>query len=238
MTFPPASTPASALSPKAVMFDLDGTLADTLRDIADAGNHAFANVGRPIYPVNNYRTLAGQGLPRLIQDGLGRDHQHLFDPAIAAFRDFYSKHRFAHTAPYPGISELLDDLTHQGCTLAVLSNKPDEATRDMVEQVFDRWHFAAVRGHRDGAAPKPDPTSAREVADELGIAAAQWWYVGDTDVDMKTGRAAGFHTVGVTWGFRNEAELLAAGAHRIIHHPSQLLADESPNPASNRSSDR
>jgi phosphoglycolate phosphatase len=206
------------------MFDLDGTLADTLRDISEAGNHAFTSVGRPTFPLEAYRTLAGQGLPRLIQDGLGSDYQHLFDSAIAAFRDHYAEHRFDHTQPFDGVAELLDALSDRGCKLAVLSNKPDEATCDMVRTVFGRWDFAAVRGHREGTPVKPDPTSALQVAQEVGIAPDKWWYVGDTDVDMQTGRSAGFHTVGVTWGFREEAELRDAGAHRIINDPGELLA--------------
>ncbi|MEM7625268.1 MAG: HAD family hydrolase [Planctomycetota bacterium] len=207
----------------AVMFDLDGTLADTLADIAAAGNHAFSAVGRPTYPVADYRTLAGQGLDRLIRDGLGPDHGGLFDDAIKYFRRHYAAHRFDHTAPYPGIDELLDALTAGGVSLAVMSNKPDEATVDMVDHVFGRWDFAAVRGHRRGYPVKPDPKAALEISEELGIAAARWAYVGDTDVDMLTGRAAGFFTVGVTWGFRDEAELRDAGADAIIDRPERLL---------------
>jgi phosphoglycolate phosphatase len=207
----------------AVMFDLDGTLADTLADIATAGNHAMAAVGRPGFPVDRYRTLAGQGLPRLIEDALGTEHQHLFDAAFAEFKAHYATHRYDQTRPFDGIAELLDTLSRDGVLLAVMSNKPDEATVDMVQQVFGRWDFAAVRGHLDGYPVKPDPRAAVEMAGELGVPPSDWAYVGDTDVDMQTGKAAGFFTVGVTWGFRDENELRRCGADAIIDRPAELL---------------
>jgi phosphoglycolate phosphatase len=207
----------------AVMFDLDGTLADTLADIAAAGNHAMAAVGRPGFPVERYRTLAGQGLDRLIHDALGPEHQQQADAARAAFLSYYAQHRYDHTAPYAGLPAVLDALGDAGVALAVMSNKPDEATVDMVRQVFGRWPFAAVRGHRPGYRVKPDPTAALEIAAELSIPPDRWAYVGDTDVDMHTGKSAGFYTIGVTWGFRDEAELRDAGADAIIHRPAELL---------------
>ncbi len=208
----------------AVMFDLDGTLADTLRDIQEAGNHAMRAVGRPTFALADYRTLAGQGLDRLIQDALGPDHQASFDESIAAFRAHYAEHRYDHCAPYPGIAELLDGLTAREVNLAVMSNKPDEATVDMVRRVFGRWAFAAARGHRQGYPVKPDPKAPLEICAELGIPPERWAYVGDTDVDMLTGKSAGFFTVGVSWGFRSVDEMRATGADAIIDHPSELMA--------------
>ncbi|MEM9914838.1 MAG: HAD-IA family hydrolase [Planctomycetota bacterium] len=207
----------------AVMFDLDGTLADTLRDLSEAGNHAMAVVGRPTYSLDEYRTLVGQGLDRLIHDALGPEHQDLFDQAIAAFRGYYAEHRYDHCAPYPGIAALLDALTAAGSKLAVMSNKPDEATVDMVQRVFGAWDFAAVRGHREGYPVKPDPTAALEIAEELGVPPERWLYVGDTDVDMQTGKRAGFFTVGVTWGFRSRSELESNGADYLTDRPAQVL---------------
>lgn len=206
----------------AVMFDLDGTLADTLADIAAAGNHAMRAVGRPTFMGDDYRTLAGQGLERLIVDALGPEHQSMFQEAIARFSEHYAVHRFDQCRPYDGVPEMLDALVSDGLALAVMSNKPDEAAVDMVGRVFGRWHFAAVRGHRAGYPVKPDPTAALEIANELAVPPARWVYVGDTDVDMHTGKAAGFFTVGVTWGFRGEDELVQAGADAIIRHPAEL----------------
>ena len=211
------------MTPDAVMFDLDGTLADTLRDIAEAGNHAMRHVGRPTFDVDRYRTLAGQGLARLIEDALGPEHRHRFDEAYDAFAAFYAEHRFDHCRPYDGVAALLDTLVERGVTMAVMSNKPDEATVDMVSRVFGRWRFAAVRGHREGYPVKPNPKAPLEIASELEIPPQRWAYVGDTDVDMQTGRAAGFFTVGVTWGFRSVDELRRAGAEAIIDRPDQLL---------------
>ncbi|MEM9419997.1 MAG: HAD family hydrolase [Planctomycetota bacterium] len=207
----------------AVMFDLDGTLADTLRDLAAAGNHAMAAVGRPGYELDQYRTLVGQGVERLIRDALGPEHQELFEQASAAFKAYYAEHRYDFCAPYPGIAELLDALTAKGLKLAVMSNKPDEATVDMIQRVFGRWPFDAVRGHRESYPVKPDPKAALEIAAELGIAPDHWAYVGDTNVDMFTGKRAGFFTVGVAWGFRSVQEMRDAGADAIIEHPSELL---------------
>ncbi|MEM9881950.1 MAG: HAD family hydrolase [Planctomycetota bacterium] len=208
---------------RAVMFDLDGTLADTLTDLAHAGNHAMAAAGRPTFPVERYRTLAGQGLERLIRDALGPEHPHLFDPAIEAFRGHYAAHRFDHTRPYDGVTELLGDLRGRGLQLAVMSNKPDDATVDTVARLFPAGTFAAVRGHRAGYPVKPDPKAALEICDELRIPPRDWAYVGDSDVDMHTGRAVGFFTVGVSWGFRSVDELRTAGAEAVIDRPAELL---------------
>ncbi|MEM1109677.1 MAG: HAD family hydrolase [Planctomycetota bacterium] len=207
----------------AVMFDLDGTLADTLRDLAEAANHALTTVGRPTNPLDAYRTLTGQGLDRLIGDAMGLDHQQLFKKAVEAFHDHYAQHRYDHCTPYPGIPELLDALTARGVRLAVMSNKPNEATVDMVERIFGRWKFAAVRGHRAGYPVKPDPKAALDTCSELCVPPERWAYIGDTDVDMHTGRSAGFFTVGVAWGFRPVQGMRAAGANAIIDQPSELL---------------
>ena len=118
---------------------------------------------------------------------------------------------------------MLDALTAADVKLAVMSNKPDEATVDMVQRVFGAWDFAAVRGHREGYPVKPDPKAALEIADELAVPPERWLYVGDTDVDMQTGKRAGFFTVGVAWGFRSVSEMQAAGADAIIDRPTQLL---------------
>lgn len=207
----------------AVMFDLDGTLADTLEDLAAAGNHALAAVGRPGYPVPRYRQLVGRGLEQLMIDALGAEHAGLVPAAKAAFLAYYAEHRYDHTRPYDGIAELLDALTAGRVPMAVLSNKPDAAAVDMVETIFGRWPFVAVRGQRDGCAAKPDPAGALEVCAEVGVSAGRWVYVGDSDVDMLTARAAGFYAVGVAWGFRGRDELVAAGADVVVQTPGEIL---------------
>ena len=205
------------------MFDLDGTLIDTLADLAAAGNHAFAAVGFPGYPAPEYRRLVGQGLDQLMLDGLPQATDAQRREAKAAFLRHYAQHRYDQTRPYDGIPELLDQLDRRGIPTAVMSNKPHEAADDMVRQLLGAARFAAVRGHQAGYPVKPDPTAALEIAEQLGVPADRWFYLGDTDVDMLTARAAGFRPVGVTWGFRDRAELQAAGAAHLIDHPRQLI---------------
>lgn len=213
----------SAMPFHAVMFDLDGTLADTLRDIAEAANHALTRLGRPTFPLDRYRYLAGQGLQSLVTDALGPDHRDLIPRGIELFKSYYAVHSLDHTAPYPGMPALLDALASRRVPMAVLSNKPDAATRDVVARVFGKWSFKAVRGHREGEPLKPDPHGAIAIARELAIPPERWLYVGDTRVDMLTANAAGMHAVGVTWGFRDEPELRASGAREIIARPEELL---------------
>ncbi|MFA9478226.1 HAD family hydrolase [Phycisphaerales bacterium AB-hyl4] len=208
----------------AIMFDLDGTLADTLADLAAAGNHTLTTFGHAALPVERYRYLVGQGLDHLIRHAFGPEHEAQWEAAAATFFTYYSEHKYDQTGPYAGIPELLDTLTERDLKLAVLSNKPDPATQDMVATLFNQWSWDAVAGAKPGVPLKPEAGAALAIADELGIAPQRWVYVGDTKVDMLTGKSAGMYTVGVTWGFRDEAELREHGADAIIHHPSQLLA--------------
>lgn len=205
------------------MFDLDGTLLDTLADLAAAGNYALGQLDRPTHPLDAYRTLVGQGVRQLFVDALGPDHGELVDPAVSHFHDYYAEHRFDTTAPYDGIESMLSTLTSRGARLAVLSNKPHPATVDVVQRFFGRFNWSAVRGHMPDTQPKPDPTAAHEVIAEVGVPAARWMYVGDTRVDMLTGKSAGMFTVGVAWGFRSVEELTASGADAIVRSPEELV---------------
>ncbi|XAM00396.1 HAD family hydrolase [Phycisphaeraceae bacterium D3-23] len=207
----------------AALFDLDGTLLDTLTDLADAANHALAAVGRPPHPRESYRTLVGQGIRQLFIDALGPGHGHLVDDAIAQQMRYYEHHRFDTTRPYPGIEAMMRGLAERGVKPGVLSNKPDDATQDVVNRFFPSHDWAYIRGHRAGTTPKPDPHAALEAIETLGIPAKQWLYVGDTAVDMQTGKSAGMYTVGVSWGFRSVEELKTNGADEIIDQPSDLL---------------
>ena len=208
---------------RAVMFDLDGTLADTLVDIADAGNYALAQLGRPVQPTARYRYLAGQGARSLVTDALGPEHAGDIPRGVELFKQFQLAHGLDHTRPYPGIPEMLAGLVSRGMKLAVLSNKPDAATQIAVRTVLGDFHFDVVRGQRDDQPLKPDPRPALAIARELGVAPEQWFYLGDTRVDMETARGAGFFAVGVLWGFRDEPELREAGAQALIRHPRELL---------------
>jgi phosphoglycolate phosphatase len=209
---------------QAVMFDLDGTLADTLADIAAAGNHALATLGRPTHPVPRYRYLAGQGLESLMVEALGPAHRDLVEQGMDLFRAYYQDHADELTRPYAGVTQLLDALRERGLKLAVLSNKPEVFTKQMMARLFAKWKFDAVRGARDDLPLKPDPAGANTIVHSLGIPKERWLYVGDTKVDMLTARAAGFTAVGVLWGFRDEAELRENGADHLIADPLQLTA--------------
>jgi phosphoglycolate phosphatase len=208
---------------RAAMFDLDGTLADTLADIAACGNAALEALGRSPLPVTRYRYLAGQGARALVRDALGVPED---DPRIEQGLRYFLERQLAHgmdrTKPYPGVPEMLDEMTRRGWRLAVLSNKPHAATVAMIERLFARWRFDAVRGQRDGGPLKPDPAQALEIAGELGIPPDEWMYLGDTRVDMLTARAAGMWAVGALWGFRDAEELKAAGADALLVHPREL----------------
>jgi phosphoglycolate phosphatase len=210
---------------KAVLFDLDGTLLDTLQDIADACNAALCRHGFPPHPVDAYRYFVGDGVPVLISRTVPAEphNAETLASVAAAYREEYQRRWNATAAPYPGVGELLDQLTHRGLPLAVLSNKPDEFTRRCVAELLPRWAFSIVLGASAAFPPKPDPAGARHVARTLDLPPEQFCYLGDTPTDMRTAVAAGMFPVGVLWGFRPADELKAAGARQLISHPRELL---------------
>ena len=205
------------------MFDLDGTLADTLADIAAAGNFMLSRFNMPPIDLDRYRYLAGQGIQWLVREALGPIHADKTIEGMSILRSYYADHPMDFARPFEGIPQLLDELVRLDLKLAVLSNKPDDRVQDLMRNLFHRWPFREARGQHDGGILKPDPTTALQICSRLKIEPDRWIYVGDTSVDMQTGRAAGMWTVGVTWGFRDEAELCANGAQAIIHHPLELL---------------
>jgi phosphoglycolate phosphatase len=210
----------------AVLFDLDGTLLDTLRDIGEACNRVLIERGYPPHPIEAYRYLVGDGARMLWARALPED-QHddaTIDACLAAYIDEYARGWNVHTQPYAGVGEMLDAVVGRGLKLAVLSNKPHPFTVQCVETFLARWQFHAVRGQSDVFPRKPDPASALDVARQLGTTPQRICYVGDTGTDMQTATAAGMYAVGVLWGFRERGELEAHGAKAIIAHPSELLA--------------
>ena len=208
---------------RAVLFDLDGTLADTLADLANAVNHALTTLGCPTHPLPAYRYFVGDGARNLILRTLPADKASLADKALALMRAHYEAHCFDETRLYPGIQELVPVLFRQGLKLAVFSNKPDDFTKRMVAHYFPYSPFTAVRGQRANLPIKPDPTVALQIAEELGIPPSEWVYLGDTNTDMHTATAAGMFPVGVLWGFREREELVEAGALKLIARPDELL---------------
>ncbi len=204
------------------MFDLDGTLLDTLADIAAAGNHMLASFGLPAKPVAEYRYLAGQGAPWLVEHALGPEHQHLADEGLTRLKAYQMEHGLDQTRLYDGIADLLEYLTALKLPMAVLSNKPHPATLEAVARKLDMWRFEAVEGHKPGGPLKPDPAGALAIAEATDIEPGRWLYVGDTRVDVLTAKAAGMYPIGVLWGFRDQAELAEAGAETIVANPFEI----------------
>jgi phosphoglycolate phosphatase len=211
---------------KAVLFDLDGTLLDTLADIADCSNAVLRRRGHPAHPLAAYRQFVGDGVEALARRALPESHRNPETVAAcaaeisAAFLDHGA--RMAH--PYEGIPELLERLTNRGLKMAILTNKPQAPARLMVSQRLAAWPFALVRGAREGVPKKPDPSAALAIAERLEIPPARILYLGDTAIDMQTAGSAGMFALGVLWGFRAAPELIAGGARMLVRHPADLLA--------------
>lgn len=207
----------------AVLFDLDGTLADSLADLANATNWALTQLACPTHPLESYRYFVGDGARQLCARALPADKQDLVDDTLRLMRERYDAHCFDLTKLYAGIPELISSLVERRLLLAVLSNKPDVFTKRMIAHYFNPSPFAIVRGQLPNVPLKPDPTAALQIAQELGVPPAQWLYLGDTDTDMRTARAAGMHAVGVLWGFRDREELVKSGAKHIVTKPEEVL---------------
>jgi phosphoglycolate phosphatase len=210
---------------KAVIFDLDGTLLDTLEDLADAMNAVLRNNRLPVHNVAAYRYFVGDGIDMLVRRALpfeiaDEDDLNRF---IREMKSAYADRWTQKTRLYPGILDLLEAFSAAGFELAVLSNKPDEATRHIIHAFLPGVPFRLVIGAARGKPKKPDPTVALEIADRLGIAPARCVYVGDTSIDMRTAVAAGMFPVGVLWGFRPAEEIIAAGAELLVSKPASLL---------------
>ena len=213
---------------RAVLFDLDGTLADTLAAIAGVANFALARLGLPVHPLDAYRRFVGDGITllaeRVLPPGALARAPSLRDELLAVMRDRYATHVLDGVRLYDGVADTLAALQERGAALGVLSNKPDELTIKTIAGLGLADRFRAVRGQRDDVPRKPDPTAALDLVRELGATPREVLYVGDTATDMETARNARFPSVGVLWGFRDRAELEAAGARWIVAHPRELLA--------------
>lgn len=227
---------------KAVIFDLDGTLADTLESIAYCANRALEDCGFPgIEDVEAYKLLVGNGARMLMvralrrvgdtegaalsepdADGRMTCPAHI-DEVMERYTRYFAKDCMYQVKPYCGIPELLENLKEKGVKIAVFSNKPHENTEYVIESLFGKGYFNVVQGQTDGLPKKPAPDGIFMIAKKLGVAKEEILYVGDSSVDMDTGKAAGVKTLGVLWGFRSEQELLEHGADALLKTPEELL---------------
>lgn len=210
---------------RAVLFDLDGTLLDTLDDLADSANLALRQLGLPVHPVEAYKRFVGGGIENLVRQAVPA-HRH--DPGTLAeclklTREQYLARWAVKTRPYDGVPQLLDELTRRGIPMAVFSNKPDDLTQLCVGRLLADWRFEIVLGSRPSLPKKPDATGALSIARHLRVEPAEVAYLGDTDTDMETAVAAGMFAVGALWGFRDAEELLANGARVLLEKPCEFL---------------
>jgi phosphoglycolate phosphatase len=210
---------------KAILFDLDGTLLDTLEDLGNAANRVLYKYGFPTHTMDNYRLFVGDGVVTLMNRALPEDKRNndTIQICVKTFREEYGKSWNVKTRPYDGVAEMLDALTAGGLKMAVLSNKPDEFTKLCVTEYLPKWAFDIVLGQRNSLPLKPDPACALEIAKCLDVPPSHFIYLGDTAIDMKTAVAADMFPVGALWGFRTERELLENGAQALIKRPQEIL---------------
>ena len=208
---------------RTVIFDLDGTLLNTIDDLANAGNWVCRRNGWPEFSVDQFKAMVGHGIPNLVKSFSPENSRSplLVLNTLNQFTEYYGAHNMELTAPYQGIQELLGRLREAGVTMGVYSNKADNFSCTIVEHYFPGM-FAHVQGKLEGVPVKPDPTGLKMVLDKLGARPEETLYVGDSDVDMETGRNGGLVTCGVTWGFRTRETLIASGADSLVDTAAQL----------------
>ena len=210
---------------KAVLFDLDGTLLDTLDDLADSMNRVLKEMDCPVHPTEAYKYFVGEGIEilarRVLPEKLRNEKK--IKTCVMEMRRVYGDHWADKTKPYDGIPELLSDLRANGLRLAVLSNKPDDLTKTAVDHFLGGQQFDHVAGACPEFPKKPDPAGAVEIGKQLGIDPEKILYVGDTSTDMQTAVRAGMYPLGVLWGFRTSGELTESGAKGLVKRPAEIV---------------
>lgn len=210
---------------KLCIFDLDGTLLNTIDTISYYGNNALKLCGIEPIAADDYKYLVGTGIINLIKNMLNFRNcysDEMFKKVFKAYDDAYNRDTMYLTRPYDGIIETLNKIKSSGIKIAIVSNKPHFAAQSVVAQIFGENFFDCVIGQRENVAIKPDPVSVLEIIDKYNSDKDECIYLGDTSVDMKTGKSAGLFTIGVLWGFRDEKELKDNGADLIIENPSEI----------------
>lgn len=209
---------------KAILFDLDGTLINSLDDLADGVNHTLCEYGFPTHETEKYKIFVGDGMRKLIERALPEEHRNteIHDRVLADFMVYYKAHSLVKTAPYDDVYALLDALGEKGVKSAVITNKAHAAAVTITEHFFAK-QITKIYGQRDGIPTKPNPEIINLALEEMGLKAEECLFVGDSGMDMKAGVNSSITPVGVTWGFRKSEELLENGAEHLIDKPLELL---------------
>ena len=210
---------------KLVIFDLDGTLIDTMEDIAGACNYALAACGYPQRPLSDFNQLVGRGIYNLCKDALPEDvrNDETARKVYDMFVPYYKEHICDKTHPYDGIYGMFDALSEAGISFAVASNKFQEGTEFLIDKLFGKYRFVSILGQREGKPIKPDPEIVGEAMAAMeGITKEEVVYCGDSDVDMMTGINAGVRTIGVTWGFRTREEIASYSPWKIVDRAEEI----------------
>lgn len=209
---------------KLCVFDLDGTLLNTIKDLGASCNAALTAFGLDPIPLEKYPFLVGNGMKKLIKRASSFEHDSAeFDKVFQLFLNHYNEHSVDFTTVYPGILEVLETLKGRGVKLAVLSNKGDAFVKDLTQHFFGDKFFDIVRGHSELFPLKPDPTSLLNIIDSFGFVRSEVLYIGDSNVDIETAKNAEVFSVGAVWGFRGEEELKSASADALAYYPNDLL---------------
>lgn len=209
---------------KGIIFDLDGTLLDTIDDLSDSMNEVLKKYSYPIFTSEEYKFKVGAGFKGLTLNSFPKETDNaIIDEGIKLFAEIYDKRYLNKTKPYKGIDDILDTLAKMSIKLGINSNKRNDYTNNLTMKFFERIPFVRIYGERNGIPKKPDPTSALEIAEAMDLKPEEVLYVGDSSIDMMTAKNAGMDGVGVLWGFRSYEELNKYGANYIISTPGELL---------------
>jgi len=210
---------------KAIIFDLDGTLLDTLEDIAISANFALTSLGFNAEETLKYRYFVGEGVFKLFENIFASNPQNeaTIKQAVKLFEQHYAQQFYQNTKLYEGVSKMLSFLQTKGYKMAILSNKPDSFTKMCVFKYLRKWHFEVVYGAREGVPRKPHPQGALDIIEALHVNPKECYYLGDTSIDMVTAKGADVIAIGALWGFRDEEELLAHGAKHVVKEPSEVI---------------
>lgn len=210
---------------QAIIFDLDGTLINTIEDIADSMNRVLVLNGYPTYGYGDYKLMIGEGLKNLMERCLPESERNEANitRCLSQMMKEYNLHYVEKSQLYSGIAELLNHLSNSKFKLSILSNKADELTQKICRKLLSNWHFEFILGHSERFPRKPDPASALYIAQGMGVQPENILYLGDSATDMKTANSAGMFSVGAAWGFRGREELASNGAKLIIDEPEELI---------------